>query len=91
MLSEDRDRWAPGELDQDVFTLFKSNHRFGLRFSDQLVYQPCLDSRCWLRASLMTNEDQLVPDHLGLRVGTDHLVGPFQLRLVVPTDRIFRR
>lgn len=81
LLSEDVDGFAPGDLDQDIFTQYKADHRYGLRFSDRLVYQSCLDRRWWLRSSIATNEDQLVPDNLGFQIGTDQLLGPLQLQL----------
>ena len=80
-LSEDSDNFPPGELDQDIFTQFKADHRFGLRYTDRFVYQPCLDRRFWIRPSIAGNEDQLVPDNLGVQFGTDQLLGPVQLRL----------
>ena len=80
-LSEDSSGFEPGELDQDVFTSFKSDHRYGLRISDRFVYQSCLDRRWWIRPSLMTNPDEITPDNLGLQLGTDQLLGPVQLRL----------
>ena len=81
VLSEERDGFEAGELDQDVFTRYKRNHRFGLRLSDKIVVQKCLDKRCWIRPYLATNEDQLTPDNLGFQVGTDQLMGPLQLKL----------
>ena len=81
LLSEDFDGFSPGELDQDIFTPYKADHRYGLRFSDRFVYQNCLDKRVWFRPSLNTNEDQLVPDNLGFQFGTDQLLGPLQLQL----------
>ena len=80
-LSEDQDNFAPGDIDQDVFTPYKQDHRYGLRFSDKFVRQCCLDRRAWFRPYLATNEDQLVPDNLGFETGTDQLIGPLQLNL----------
>ena len=80
-LSEDTDNFPAGELDQDIFTRFKADHRFGLRLTDRFVYQPCLDRRFWIRPSIAGNEDELVPDNLGVQFGTDQLLGPVQLRL----------
>ena len=80
-LSEDIDGYPPGEVDQDVFTQYKSDHRYGLRISDRFVYQPCLDRRWWINPSLMTNPDELTPDNVGVQFGTDQLLGPLQLKL----------
>ncbi len=80
-LSDHRNGYRSGELDQDVFTQYKSDHRQGISFSDRWVYQSCLDRRYWVNPSLMTNDDQLKPDHLSVQVGTDHLLGPLQVQL----------
>ena len=80
-LSEERNGLGPGELDQDIFTRYKADHRYGLRLSDLWVRQHCEDVRYWVRPQLVTNPDQLVPDNLGVHVGMDQLLGPIQLRL----------
>lgn len=80
-LSEERNGFPSGELDQDVFTRYKADHRYGLRLSDQWVYQCCIDRRFWARPMLVTNADQLIPDNLGVHFGVDQLLGPLQLRL----------
>ena len=81
MLSEDSNGFAPGELDQDIFTRYKGDHRYGLRLSDQFVYQCCLDRRVYFRPMLNGNEDQLIPDNAGFEVGSDQLFGPIQLHV----------
>jgi len=78
-LSEDNNGFAPGELDQDIFTRYKRDHRYGLRLSDRFVYQCCLDRRVYLRPMLNSNEDQLIPDNAGFEIGSDQLFGPIQL------------
>ncbi|MGB7346943.1 MAG: hypothetical protein WBD20_22155 [Pirellulaceae bacterium] len=80
-LSEHENGYPSGELDQDVFTLYKSDHRQGLRLSDRLVYQNCLDRRYWISTSLMSNDAELTPDNVGVQVGTDQLLGPLQFQL----------
>ena len=80
-LSESRDGFEDGELDQDIFTRYKLNHRYGLRLSDQFVFQRYLDRRVYLRPMLNSNEDQLIPDNAGFAIGTDQLFGPVQLHL----------
>ena len=89
VLSEDFNGFGPGELDQDVFTTYKNNHRFGIRLANQTIWQPCLDRRWWIRPSLVTNEDQWVPDQINLKVATDQLVGPIQLHLGYRLTRFF--
>ena len=80
-LSETQDGFADGELDRDIFTTFKRNHRYGLRLSDQFVYQCHEDRRFYFRPTLSSNEDQLVPDNVGFSVGADQLFGPVQLHV----------
>ncbi len=80
-LSEDQNGFPPGELDQDIFTQYKSDHPYGLRLSDRFVFQDCLDRLWWIRPRLATNADQLVPDNLGFQVGTDQLLGSLQWNL----------
>ncbi len=80
-ISEDSNGYQSGAVDLDVFTQYKSDHRFGLRFSDRWVYKPCLDRRWWLAPSITSNEDEWVPDHLSLQFGADQLLGPLQLNL----------
>lgn len=80
-LSESGDLFSEGELDRDIFTIYKLNHRYGLRLSDQFTYQRYMDRRFYLRPMLNTNEDQLIPDNAGFAVGTDHLLGALQVHL----------
>ena len=80
-LSEERDGFDSGVLDQDIFTRYKADHRYGLRLSDQWVYQCCIDRRFWMRPMLVTNTDQVIPDNLGVHFGVDQMIGPVQLRL----------
>jgi hypothetical protein len=80
-LSEDENGYLPGAADLDAFTQYKSDHRYGLRFADRVTYEPCLDQRWWIRTSLMSNQDQMIPDNLGFQFGTDQLFGPLQLNL----------
>lgn len=81
LISEDDNGFAPGELDQDIFTRYKRNHRYGLRLSDQFVYQCCLDRRVYFQPMINSNEDQLVPDNAGFELGSDQLFGPIELHL----------
>ena len=60
-----------------------------MRFSDRFTYQPCEDKRHWFRPYIASNEDQLVPDNIGIEVGTDQLLGPLQLQLSYRTTQFF--
>ncbi|MEM7454234.1 MAG: hypothetical protein AAF456_07750 [Planctomycetota bacterium] len=80
-LSEDFNRFSAGELDQDVFTQYKSDHPYGFRISDKLVYQRVMDRRIWIRPSATSNADQFTLDNIGFEAGTDQLMGPLHLHL----------
>lgn len=80
-LSESRDGFSDNELDRDIFTLYKRNHRYGLRLSDQFTFQRYMDRRFYVRPVLNSNEDQLIPDNAGFSVGADQLLGALQVRL----------
>jgi len=80
-LSETGDLFSEGELDRDIFTIYKLNHRFGLRLSDQFTFQRYLDRRFYLRPMLNSNEDQLVPDNAGFAIGVDQLFGALQVHV----------
>ena len=60
-----------------MFTLYKSDHRTGLRLSDTWVHQSRDDTQFWLRPALMTNEDfnPLQPDHITLQTGCATYLG----------------
>ena len=71
MLSQDETKYLAGRVDQDIFTSYKSKHRAGMTLSDTWVYKPWLDTRWWIRPSLVSNEDfnPVKPDQLNLRLG----------------------
>ncbi len=80
-LSESEDSFSEAELDRDIFTSYKRDHRYGLRLSDQFTYQCYMDRRLYLRPTLNSNEDQLVPDNVGFAIGADQLFGAIQVHL----------
>ena len=69
------------DVDQDIFTSYKANHRYGANFSESLIHRPWLDTLWHGTLSLVTNEldDGLVPDNLSLSLGWKQLLGEFQL------------
>lgn len=75
------DRYLPERLDQDVFSRYKADHRYGLTLSDTLEHRPWLDTLWRAGFSLTSNEDfnLLRPDHLGWRLEWQQLVGPLQV------------
>jgi hypothetical protein len=64
-------RYEDGNIDPDVFTTYKSEHRDGLVVSESLGYFPWLDTELWGRVSLTTDEDFGSPflDHVTGWVG----------------------
>ncbi|MFV2065900.1 MAG: hypothetical protein ACC645_02900, partial [Pirellulales bacterium] len=91
-LSMKRDQYAPGQVDQDIFTQYKRNHPTGLRLADTFTYQPTLDTRWWVRPRLFTNEDFDLsrPDNISLRLGHSQLIGPLQCDLSYRITRYYR-
>lgn len=73
--------YRPGRLDQDVFTPYKADHRYGLVLSETLEHRPWLDTLWIAGLSLTSNEDLnlLRPDHFGWRIEWRQLLGAFQL------------
>ena len=69
------------EVDQDVFTGYKRNHRRGLRLGERLQYRPWLDTRLFAGVNLVSNEDLnlLDPDHLSVDLGARQLLGDLDL------------
>ncbi len=54
-------------VDQNVFTNFNSNHRYGIRFEDLFIFKPTWDTRFLLNLKLASNEDYnpFKPDNIG--------------------------
>lgn len=67
-------------LDQDVFTVYKADHRAGVRLEETLLHSPWLDTLWLAGVALGTNEDlnPLDPDHVRFRMGWRQLLGPFE-------------
>ena len=80
-LSMDANRYRLGDVDQDIFTPYKNDHRSGFVLSDTVWYRPKMDTRMWLRGFAISNEDfdPLGMDALGFRTGWDQAVGPLDL------------
>jgi len=78
---EDSDDYRPGDIDPDVFTEYKNDHRHGLVLSESAGWRPWLDSELWIRGSVTSNEDMnpLDPDHVTGVVGWKQYWEGFQL------------
>jgi hypothetical protein len=81
--------YLPGLLDQDVFTLYKDDHRHGLALSETLGYEPWLDTVWWAGGTLVSNEDFVDPDHLGLRAGWRQLFASVEVDAGYRLTRFF--
>jgi tetratricopeptide (TPR) repeat protein len=83
MSMDDHNGYSPQDVDQDIFTPYKAEHRYGLRASDTLFYRPWLDSIISLHGEVVLNEDlnPLRPDNIGLEAGWRQLIGPLQAGL----------
>ena len=66
-------RFISGSLDQDVFTDYKADHRYGLRVGESVTYELNPASQALVQARLNSNEDFNIfsPDSASLRVGAN--------------------
>ena len=71
-------KYFPLQVDQDVFTSYKFEHRAGSNLALELQHRPWLDTLWYVRGSVASNEDlnMFAPDHLGLDLGWSQLLGP---------------
>jgi hypothetical protein len=74
-------RYSGKELDQDVYTKYKADHKTGITLGDTLYYKPWLDNLWYAGAGVSSNEDfnLFSPDRMSFRTGVRQLVGPVQL------------
>ncbi|HHJ13556.1 MAG TPA: hypothetical protein ENJ79_04155 [Gammaproteobacteria bacterium] len=75
------ERYRASDLDRDVFSRYRADHRRGLRLSEYLVHRPWMDTEWYARAGLSSNEDfdLLRPDSLDARIGWRQLAGDLDL------------
>jgi hypothetical protein len=82
LLSRDE---APDEyaarVDNDVYSDYKADHRYGLTLADQIRYRPWLDTLWTARAALTSNENLLKPDYLSLKPQWKQMLGNGQIDL----------
>ncbi|MGB5777042.1 MAG: hypothetical protein WBP89_20530, partial [Sedimenticolaceae bacterium] len=69
------------EIDQDIFTDYKQDHRRGLRLGERVQYRPSLDTLLHAGANLVSNEDLnlIDPDHASVDLGARQLRGDLDL------------
>ncbi len=76
-------RYKGKELDRDVFTDYKADHKIGWRIGDTFYHRPFLDTLLFGGVSLTTNE-QMNPfklDYVSFRTGWSQLFGAVQTDL----------
>lgn len=83
--------YREGRIDQDIYTPYRDQHRFGGEISDQLVYRPWLDTQLFARAGVVSNPDLNFarPDHLSFSGGIQQLFGPAWGQLQLNQSRYF--
>jgi len=64
-------------IDQDLFTSFRDEQRWGGTLGQELEYRPWLDTLIQGDVSLMSNED-FTPDNWGVSVSWSQLLGPLR-------------
>ncbi len=80
-----------GLLDQDIFTEYKAQHRYGWQFADSYTYQPWLDTAWTVRGWLKSNDawrDRLL-DVAGLSVRWRQMLGDGELALTLSQRYFF--
>lgn len=68
-------------LDNDVYSDYKAEHRYGLTIADQLTYRPWLDTLWSGRIAVTSNEKFYEPDYLGFNGVWKQMLGEGQLDL----------
>ncbi len=84
LMSMDGDEeYKADDVDQDIFSSYKQEHRHGHSIGDTLYYRPWLDTIFFGGASAGSNEDfnLFSPDNLRFRAGWRQLWGPVQTDL----------
>jgi hypothetical protein len=83
--------YASRDVDQDIFTPYKHDHRQGISVSDTLTWAPWADTRIAAGASATSNEDGNVfaPDNIRARLSWEQLLGPFLTKVGLRHARYF--
>ncbi len=66
-------------LDNDVYSNYKADHRFGIRIAEKISHRPWLDTLWTGRLSLTSNENFLKPDYLSFKPVWKQMLGDGQL------------
>ena len=80
---------APTLIDQDIFTSYKADHRYGARIAQSFTVRPKRDLGLWGQISMNTNESLGDLDNAAVELALRELVGPLRLDLGVRAVRYF--
>jgi len=92
VLSVDDENQYPGDnLDRQIFTPYKKNHRAGMELSDYAAFSPWLDTLCYVKGGINSNESSnlLDLDNVKLQAGVKQMLGDFQVSLRYRHARYF--
>ena len=78
------------EIDQDVFTRYKDDHRAGLRLAHSLSYALYADMQLWSELSARSNESPGDIERAEVQVGLRQLVGDLRFDLRYRFARFFQ-
>jgi len=83
MSMKDYNGYHIDDVDQDIFTTYRTEHRYGLRIADKIFYRPWLDSILTLYGKVTLNEDlnPLRPDNMGFDIRWKQLIRATQTTL----------
>jgi hypothetical protein len=68
-------------IDNDVFSEYKAEHRFGLTLADKITHRPWLDTLWTGRGALRSNENFFDPDYFSLKGVWKQMLGEGQVDL----------
>ena len=68
-------------LDNDVFSEYKAEHRFGMTLADKITHRPWLDTLWTGRAAITSNENFFTPDYFSLKGVWKQMLGDGQADL----------
>ncbi len=66
-------------LDNDVYSNYKAEHRFGITIADKITHRPWLDTLWTGRAALTSNENFFDPDYLSMKAEWKQMLGEGQV------------
>lgn len=76
-------------VDQDIYTIHKSQHRFGYDIGDSLTYRPYLDTLLMASIGISSNENLVTPDKFGLNLKWKQLLGNAQVDVHLNENHYF--